>query len=85
MNQSRRFAFLVLAGLMLSLCINISLGAPKRNILEKASAKATKLQRKAAVSDIKVDKLPYCEMNFIEKKPLWQAVRRILPLIRGPY
>lgn len=57
MNSNRGYEFLLLAVLLLSLCIDISLGAPKRNPLEKADAKAESLEKKAAVSDIKFDKL----------------------------
>ena len=59
MNPSRGYAFVVLAALMLSLCIDNSLGAPKRNPFKNVAGKATKLQKKAKVSDIIVDKLPY--------------------------
>lgn len=63
--MGQRQAFLLLAVLLLSLCIDISLGAPKRNLLQKAAKKlskvvkkiekvAEKIERKALVSDINI-------------------------------
>ena len=47
----------LLVTLILSLCIDISLGAPNRSLLKKAEAKSKKLAKKAAVSDIKLYEL----------------------------